>query len=175
MKLLQRIDNILGRIEGGFVVLFLTAMVVLTFIRITLRALHVHGHFQWANAVMGYFDWAELMVRLLVLWVAFLGASLVTRKQKHIKIDLMSEFLPSRWLPCRELVLSLVCAVVTALMVKASWHYVLMERSFGSTLFLGMPTWIGQMILPAGFFLIFLRFLFRSAEQAVSLVGSRKR
>jgi len=175
MKTMQRIEKILSRIEGGLLILVLTVMVVLTFLQVMLRAFHVHGQFQWANTVMGYFDWAEPLVRLLVLWVAFLGASLLTGENKHIKIDLMSELLPSRWLPYRELILSLVCVVVTALMMNASWYYVRMEWRFGGTLFLGVPTWIGQIILPAGFFLMLCRFLFRGVGEAVHLFGSRRR
>ena len=175
MKIVQRIERVLSRIEGGLLVLFLTVMVVLTFLQIVLRAFNTYGHFHWANTVMGYLDWAEPLVRLLVLWVAFLGASLLTGEKKHIKIDLMSELLPARWLPYREIILSAVCVVITALMTKASWSYVRMEWSFGGSLFLGMPTWIGQIILPLGFFLMLCRFVFRGVGEAVQILGGRRR
>ena len=175
MKILQRIERVLSRMEGWLLVLFLTVMVVLTFLQIMLRAFHIYGHFQWANTAMGYLDWAEPLVRLLVLWVAFLGASLITGENKHIKIDVMSELLPTRWLPYRELILSSACVVVSALMTKASWSYVRMEWSFGGSLFLGMPTWIGQVILPAGFFLMLCRFLLRGVGEAVQLFGGWRR
>jgi TRAP-type C4-dicarboxylate transport system permease small subunit len=174
MKILQRIERGLTRIEGGLLVLFLTAMIVLTFLQILLRAFHGYGHLQWANVLMGHLDWAEPLVRLLVLWVAFLGASLVTGENKHIKIDLMSEMLPSRWLPYRELVLSAVCAVITAFMANASWSYVRIEWSFGSRLFLGLPTWAGEVILPVGFFLMLCRFLFRGFAGVAHLIGERR-
>ena len=115
MKILQRIERLLSRVEGGLLVLFLTTMVVLTFLQIVLRAFHAYGHLQWANTLMGYLDWAEPLVRLLVLWVAVLGASLLTGENKHIKIDLMSELLPGRWLPYRELILSMACMVIPRL------------------------------------------------------------
>lgn len=174
MKTLQRLERSLGRIEGALLVLFLTVMVVLTFAQIVLRAFHTYGHFQWANAAVGCLDWAEPLVRLLVLWVAFLGASLITGENKHIKIDLMSELLPARWLPYREVILCSACVVVTAFMTKASWSYVHTERSFGGSLFLGMPTWIGQIILPLGFFLMLCRFLFRGLGEVVQLLGRRR-
>jgi TRAP-type C4-dicarboxylate transport system permease small subunit len=175
MKILQRMEKLLGRVEGALLVLFLTVMVVLTFLQIVLRAFHTYGHFQWANSAAGYIDWAEPLVRLLVLWVALLGASLITGENKHIKIDLMSELLPARWLPYRELVLTSVCVVVTALMTEASWSYVRLERSFGGSLFLGMPTWIAQIILPAGFFLMLCRFGLRGIGEAARLLEGRRR
>jgi TRAP-type C4-dicarboxylate transport system permease small subunit len=174
MILLQRIDRAIRRVEGGFLILFLSLMVTLTFLQIMLRAFHVYGRFEWANSLMGYLGWTEPLVRLLVLWVSFLGASLLTAEGKHIKIDLMSELLPTRWLPYREIIVSAACVAVTALMVQASLGYVRMEWSFGGRLFPGVPAWIGQSIMPAGFFLMLFRFLLRGLTQALALIGERK-
>jgi TRAP-type C4-dicarboxylate transport system permease small subunit len=174
MIILHHIDRAIRRVEGGLLVLFLSLMVCLTFLQIVLRAFHIYGRFQWANALMGYLDWTEPLVRLLVLWVAFLGASLSTGKGKHIKIDLMSELLPARWLPYREMVLSAACAAVAALMVHASCGYVWMEWSFGGRLFLGMPAWIGQTVMPAGFLLMLFRFLLRGLVQTLLLFGKQR-
>jgi len=49
-------------------------------------------------------DWFEPFVRLLVLWLTFLGASLITKENKHIKIDLMGSLLPDKWLPFRDII-----------------------------------------------------------------------
>ena len=174
MKILHHIDRAVRRVEGWLLIVFLSLMVCLAFLQIVLRAFHLYGRFQWAGALMGYLDWTEPLVRLLVLWVTFLGASLLSGEGKHIKIDLMSELLPSRWLPYREMILSAACVAVTLLMLRASLGYVHMEWSFGTRLFLGMPAWIGQIIMPAGFLLMLLRFLFRGLVQAVMLLGDRR-
>jgi TRAP-type C4-dicarboxylate transport system permease small subunit len=174
MKRLQRIDRAIRRLEGGLLILFLSLMVSLTFLQIVIRGFHIYGRFQWANSLTGYLDWTEPLVRLLVLWVALLGASLLTAENKHIKIDLMSELLPSRWLPYRDMILSAACVAVMALMVQASLAYVRMEWSFGGRMFLGMPAWIGQIILPAGFFLMLFRFLLRGFTQVIGLLRERR-
>jgi TRAP-type C4-dicarboxylate transport system permease small subunit len=174
MKHLERIDRAIRRMEGGLLILFLSLMISLTFLQIVLRGFRTYGGFQWAGSLMGWLDWTEPLVRLLVLWVTFLGASLLTAENKHIKIDLMSELLPSRWLIHREIILSAACVFVTAMMVQASLAYVRMEWSFGSRLFLGIPAWMGQTIVPAGFFLMLFRFLFRGFTQVLLLLGKRK-
>jgi TRAP-type C4-dicarboxylate transport system permease small subunit len=148
-------------------------MVTLTFVQVFLRALYIHGHLRWANTLMGQIDWAEPLVRLLVLWTAFLGASLLTGENKHIKIDIMSDLLPRRWLPLRELILSVACICVAALMVKASIGYIRMEMTFGARLFLGIPTWLGQVILPAGFSLLLFRFFIRGLEQTIHVLRGK--
>jgi TRAP-type C4-dicarboxylate transport system permease small subunit len=109
-------------------------------------------------------------VRLLVLWVTFLGASLVTGENKHIKIDLLTQVIPASWRAPLDVLLSLSGALVAALMLKASLFYVGTEMSFGGKLFLNLPTWIGQLILPLGFLLICFRFLGRSLSSALAIL-----
>jgi TRAP-type C4-dicarboxylate transport system permease small subunit len=171
MNILKHIDRGLGRLEGWLIVLLLWVMVLMSFLQIILRTLYTHVHLQWANYVLGQVDWAEPCARLLVLWLTFLGASLVTGENKHIKIDLMSAILPQRWLPFRELVLSLACVFISALMFKASLDYVGVEMSFGGHLFLKIPTWVGQLIIPAGFLFILFRFFLRGLEQVMAIFG----
>ena len=171
MNILKHIDRGLGRLEGWLIVLLLWVMVLMSFLQIILRNLYTHVHLQWANYVLGQVDWAEPCARLLVLWLTFLGASLVTGENKHIKIDLMSAILPRRWLPFRELVLSLACVFISALMFKASLDYVGVEMSFGGHLFLKIPTWVGQLIIPAGFLFILFRFFLRGLEQVMAIFG----
>jgi TRAP-type C4-dicarboxylate transport system permease small subunit len=146
-------------------------MVVLTFFQVVLRGLYTHARFQWANVLMGGLDWTEPLVRLLVLWLAFLGSSLITSENRHIKIDLFSSILPARWLPLRELVLSTASAVVCALMLKTCISYVMLEREFGGHLFLSFPNWLAQIILPVGFGLILFRLLVRALDQVSILAG----
>ncbi|RLB36534.1 MAG: hypothetical protein DRH20_09540 [Deltaproteobacteria bacterium] len=173
-RTLRVADRILLSLEGGLIFLFLPVMVILTFLQVLLRGLYTHAGFQWANALMGHLDWSDPLVRLLVLWVTFAGASLVTRDHRHIKIDLLASILPSRWLPLRDMVLSLVGAVICGLMVKVGFGYVHMEMEFGETLFLNIPAWAGQIILPGGFAMIMCRFLIRSLKQAWALRVKRR-
>jgi TRAP-type C4-dicarboxylate transport system permease small subunit len=171
MKILGRIDTAIARVEGWLLILFLTLMVFLTFLQVILRSLFVYAHMGWANDLMGSIDWVEPFVRLLVLWVTFLGASLVTGENKHIKIDLLTQLIPEEWRPSLNALLSLAGAVVTALMFKASLFYVQTEMSFGGVLFLQIPNWVGQLILPAGFLLICFRFVARALSSVLTIFG----
>lgn len=169
MPILNRIDRALGRVEGWLLVLFLAIMVILTFLQVILRALFIYAHLPWANSLMGQMDWAEPLVRLLVLWVSIVGASLVTGENKHIKMDLMSDLLPEPLLPYREVLLSASCAVIAGFMVHASFDYVRMEASFGAEIFTGLPNWIGQLILPVGFTVILFRFVLRVVDETAAI------
>lgn len=170
MKILVRIDTAIARFEGWLLILFLSLMVSLTFLQVLLRSLFIYAHIGWANDLMGVIDWAGPFVRLLVLWVTFLGASLLTGENKHIKIDLLTQIIPTSWLPLLGIMLSLAGAFVAALMLNASLFYVGTEMSFGGKLFLGIPNWVGQLILPAGFLLICFRFLVRALSSALAIL-----
>ena len=174
MKILRFIDRVVATIEGWFIIISLSLMVILTFSLVILRALYTHAHLQWANIILGYFDWTEPLVRLLVLWITFLGASLITKDNKHIKIDIMSAILPARWLPFRELILSLACIIIAVFMIKASIGYVKTEMNFGGYIFLKLPIWIGQLIIPVGFSLLLFRFVLRGMEQILDIFRSTR-
>ncbi len=170
MKTLRWIDKALARFEGWLIITLLWLMVTLTFVQVCLRGLYTHAHLQWANSLMGYLDWSEPFVRLLVLWLTFLGASLITGENKHIKIDLFSTILPTKWERTREFALSVVCVAISAVMVNACIDYIKLEMEFGGSTFLNLPNWVGQMILPAGFALILFRFSLRAIDQGLRIL-----
>jgi TRAP-type C4-dicarboxylate transport system permease small subunit len=173
MKILKSLDRAVGKAERILVIASLALMVLLTFLNIILRTLYSHAHLQWANNVLGQVDWTEPFVRLLVLWITFLGASLITGENRHIRIDVVGSFISSRWSPYREIILSIGCLIICSLMLKASIEYIGIEMDFGSYLFLMIPSWICQLIIPAGFSMMIFRFFIRAIEQALKIRRSR--
>jgi TRAP-type C4-dicarboxylate transport system permease small subunit len=167
MKVLEWIDKRLAQLEGWLIILFLWFMVAFTFLQVCLRGLYTHGHLGWANDLMGHLEWSEPMVRLLVLWLTFLGASLLTREGRHIRIDPFSAFLPPKWARLKNLLLSLACVLISAIMLKVCMNYIALEMEFGSRIFLRLPSWIGQLILPIGFGAILFRFSNATVQQIV--------
>ena len=169
MKTLDRIDRALAKVEGWLIIALLWTMVVLTFVQVGCRSLYTHGHFLWANELLGDLDWSGPLVQLLVLWLTFLGSSLLTREGKHIKIDLFSTLLPPKWLPLRGFILAVVSLFIIGIMVKVCIDYVMMEMEFGGTSLFYLPSWVGQMILPVGFTLLFFRFMVKAINQGTQL------
>ncbi|MEW6664291.1 MAG: TRAP transporter small permease subunit [Thermodesulfobacteriota bacterium] len=170
MGFLRNLDKALARLEGWLLVAFLGLMLILTSLQVILRSLSIYGRMHWANVLMGQIDWSEPAARLAVLWITFLGASLVTGENKHIRIDLVSFILPGRPLPFREILLSTASLIICGFMLKASLRYLSIEMSSGATLFLSLPTWAAQLILPAGFALLLFRFLVRGIEETLTLL-----
>ena len=169
MKALACIDRALAKVEGWVIILLLWAMVILTFVQVGLRSLYTHGHFFWANKMLGDLDWSGPLVQLLVLWLTFLGSSLLTREGKHIKIDLFGTLLPPKWLPLRGFILAVVSLFIIGIMVKVCIDHVIMEMEFGGKSLFYLPSWVGQTILPIGFTLLFFRFLIKAIHQGTQV------
>ena len=78
MRFWERMDETIGRLEKAIMVLFLGLMIVTAFAQIALR-----------NFVGIGLPWSEPLVRYLVLWVGFIGASLAAREGRHITIEVI--------------------------------------------------------------------------------------
>ncbi len=160
MKLLLRVDRAIAGLETTLVVLLLGVMVLLDFTQVILRNFFSSG-----------FAWADTFLRQMVLWVAFLGASLAVQERKHINIDVLTRFLPGRTTKYSRFVTDLFAAVVCLVFLRASMKFVGNEMAQGTTLLLDIPTWYFQTIIPVGYALICFRFLIKVVED---LLGLRK-
>jgi C4-dicarboxylate transporter, DctM subunit len=104
-------------------------------------------------------------VQHLTLWVGFLGAAIAARDGRLLALA-TGTFIPEgRWRRVAEIIAAAVSAGVAALLCRASLNMVLVEREFGSILAAGVPSWIGQLVLPVSFALIALRIAWRASER----------
>ncbi len=136
------------RIEGSLFCLFLAAMIFLSGLQIVLR-----------NLFHGGVLWIDPFVRILVLWVAFLGALTATSHTRHLHIDVVRRALkPEIGIPL-DRVLAVVAAACCALLANGAFVYLRDEYQHGVSPFLGVPSWVVQSILLWGFSLLCYRFL----------------
>ena len=148
MPLLHRIDKAIAQAEKLIVVLLLSLMILVAFAQIVLRNF-------WATGLA----WGDPFVRYLVLWVGFIGAALATHQGKHIKIDVLSHWLPPRANHLLQSLLNLVSAGICGLLAVAAFRFVGFEAQLGGTSFMALPAWIPQTIIPVACGIIALRFI----------------
>jgi TRAP-type C4-dicarboxylate transport system permease small subunit len=103
--------------------------------------------------------WADEALRLLVLWAAMLGAIAASRDNVHLRIDLLSRFLPPAWRRVTAALVDLFAAGVSAVLAWQSWRFVAESREFGDQVLGALPAWAFQLILPTAFVLIAYRYL----------------
>ena len=154
MTILSRAKYLLLLLEDAALVTALLVMLFMALLQIIMRNFFDSG-----------FLWAESFLRILVLWVAMLGAMVATREGNHINIDLMSRFVKSDlaiWMKAlTHLFSSAVCIV-------CAWYavvYIQYEFQDGTIAFGFVPVWVCQSIIPLGFCVMAIRFLLALAAE----------
>ena len=156
MKLISSLytfDRTLEKFECWLIICFLSLMITLSFGQMLSRNL-------FHNALV----WGDILLRQLVLWTGFLGASLAIRQNKHISIDVFSNFLSPK---LKNKVFTYACiatAIISGFLAWAAWSFVQFEKESESILFLELPVWLFQLILPYSFLTIAFRFLLHSTR-----------
>ena len=154
----DRIDGIIDRIEQILLVLLLSLMILIAFLQIVLRNLFSTG-----------LAWGDPLVRNLVLWVGFIGAAIATREGKHITIDLALRWKPSLAKTFIELITHLFSFLICGLLTFGALKFLKNEFQRGSMAFLGIPSWIPEIILPVTFGLMTFRFGLRSLKTLLKI------
>jgi TRAP-type C4-dicarboxylate transport system permease small subunit len=104
---------------------------------------------------------ADEMLRLLVLWVAFLGAVAASREGKHIHVDAIARWLPGKVKAGVAALTDLFTLVVCLLLAWQALRFMQSARESGEMAFGSLPVWVAAVILPLAFTLIALRYVLR--------------
>lgn len=147
MDLWERTDGVIDRIEQILIVIFLSSMILVASLQILLRNFFETG-----------LSWGDPLIRNLVLWVGFIGASLATREGKHINIDVVSRWFPPLGKRVVTLIIHLFSLFICILLTYASLKFLKNEAEMGETTFLKIPNWVLETILPLTFGLMSFRF-----------------
>lgn len=153
--LIRRINQLAGRcllylnrVEDGLLVMMLSVMVILAIAQIFYRNIFDAG-----------IVWIDPLLRVLVLWVAIMGAVVATRTNNHIRIDYFTRHFSHH---INVFILRLVFAFSFVICTLVAWHsvrFVQMDYEFATIAFSDVPVWVTSLIIPVGFALMAFRFL----------------
>ena len=145
----------LHRAEDALLVLLLSTMIVLASTQILLRNLFDSG-----------FVWIDPLLRVLVLWLGLIGATVATRNNRHIRIDLLSKFFRRNTHRLIQSVIGQISAWTCLVIAWYGFKWIQMDYADGLTSFVGVPAWTMEVVIPATFALIGLRYLILSVGWA---------
>ena len=164
MNLWNKLDNKISRLETVLITILLTLMILIAFSQIVLRNFFATG-----------IDWGDALVRYLVVWVAFIGAAVATREGKHITIDLLSRWLTGARSVAIQALSCFFSTVICGLLTVAAARFIWFEAQMGSSTFLNLPVWVPELIMPATFGLMTLRFLMGMFGELGRMINERTR
>ncbi len=143
----RKVVGFLHWFENATLVTAFVAMLLLAVMQIVLR------NFFDAGVI-----WADSLLRMLILWIALLGAMVATRERNHINIDAISRYFPEMSKNLVDSVVALLSAVICLIVAWYAVGFVRMEFEDQSVAFAAVPTWTTEVIIPVAFFVMALRF-----------------
>ncbi len=144
----NKLRDLLHQLEKAILALLLTTMILLAALQILMRNL-------WDSGL----PWADPSLRTIVLWLAMMGAMAATRDHSHIRIDLLSRFLPPHAKQLNSRITNLFTGVICGLLAWHGARFVYYEWQDGMMLFDNIPAWYAEAIIPIGFGIMAIRFL----------------
>lgn len=114
--------------------------------------------------------WSQDLALVLTLWVGFVGASMCTYENRHLRVEAAGKLLPPSLRPLVGFVSGVFTALVCAALLWVSLRYVAFHRQeWVATegqggLFPGMslPKWVGFLALPVAFGFMAVRFFVKA-------------
>ncbi len=141
------------RLENALISLVLGALVTLPLLEVVLRrTLHT-----------GISNSASI-VQHLTLVAGMLGAAIAARENRLLSLSRLGELLTGRWKKAGAVFSASTAVAVSVLLVAAGVDFVMAERPSGQILAYGIPVWVIQAVIPAGFGLMALRLAGHAAE-----------
>lgn len=163
MAIVQKINAFVAKIESWILVFIVLLMVTMSFAQVVLRNVFDQGVL-----------WGDTFLRHLVLWVGFIGASIASREEKHINIDVLTRFLKGRGKLIANGIVYLFALYITWLLADAAWEFVMEEKEYETMLFGDVAAWPFQIIIPIGFWFMAVRFLLLTIEKWIGAFTFKK-
>lgn len=150
LKVVRICASLALKLESQLLGLLLITMIVTAILQIILRNFFNSG-----------IIWVDPLQRSLVLWIAFLGATMATRQGRHVSIDALSRFFTGNSRYTVLVITDLAGSIVSLVLANAAWTFLYDEWQYGVDRFLGVSSWAIAAIIPYGFGVISYRFFFR--------------
>jgi TRAP-type transport system small permease protein len=142
-------------LENAVLVALLGFLIVFSFLQIVLRNVFSIG-----------VSWGDGLTRVVVLWLALLGALAASRDGRHIRMNALAQWLPPRLQVVVGVGSDSFAAVVSAALAYFAFEFVSETRSYGDLLLGKFPAWWFQSIMPVAFALIAYRFVIHALRRS---------
>jgi TRAP-type C4-dicarboxylate transport system permease small subunit len=152
IRFIQKLNRVLGRainaVEVFLMVFCVAALAILLIVNVFARTFFQSIYF------------TEEVSTFLVILITFTGLSYGVRRARHIRMGAFLDAMPPTMEKIFIIIISLVSAIVMAIMAWASWEYLQNAMAMKHmTPALQVPRWIFYIIIPVGFCLACIQYL----------------
>ena len=107
VRVLQSLNRTIQVVENWFAIALMGASALITIAQVVTRYGFNHP-----------LTWPEELCTLLLVWMTFVGASLLLKKEQHIEIDFFTKLLP---LPAQKVIALFNIVLMFGFLVVAAW------------------------------------------------------
>lgn len=159
LRLVNKLITFFEKIEEGCLISLFSCLLLIAFLQIILRDLFATG-----------ISYADPLLRHLVLWIGLLGATLATRQDRHIHIDILPRIVPEKRKALLQIATNLFSTIICLFLTYAAIKFIRDEYQAATTLFLQIPIWILEVILPMAFAIMTLRFFTKTIRNVFAII-----
>ncbi|MBW2148742.1 MAG: TRAP transporter small permease [Deltaproteobacteria bacterium] len=149
MLAVKWIDEQLSRLEKAFLAGSIIFASLLLFINVIMRYVFLHAIF-----------WAEELVRYMMVWVIFIGASQVAKRGGHIAVDIFPRMISKRANTALSFFVTIFALLFCVLLVYYSFGQVMrVKAAHQISPAMELPMWIAYLSIPVGSSLMLIRYI----------------
>lgn len=158
-RLADRLERWGTAAENAVLVMLLGALMLLAVGQIAMRIFLSTG-----------FIWADELVKLIVLWITLVASIAAARSDRHLRIDVVSHFVPPRFARFPRLIVDAFAACMCGVLAWESWRYLQLTIEFEETVLIDVPAWIAYGMLPLSFILMCYRFVLMTISHVMQII-----
>ncbi len=162
-RLLARLERWGTAAENASLVLLLGSLMILAVGQIVLRIFFDSG-----------LIWADELLRIMVLWIAMIASVAAARSKRHLRIDILSHFVPDRYTQVPGIIVDGFTASICGLLAWHSIRFLQITIEMDDTVLVDFPSWIAYGILPVAFLFMCYRFFVLFAKGIVDAFSEKK-
>lgn len=164
-KIIFILDKLLAKLETFLLTSTVLGLLFFAFLQVVLRNVFDSG-----------IHWADVFNRSMVLWIGFFGATLAAKENKHLSLEVLTNFLPDRAKPLISILTNLFVIVVCFYLTHYSHLFYIDQITYEASdlLFEGFPKAYFTIIFPIGFGILTFRYFVKLLETIYKFGGGDK-
>ena len=140
--------RLFGHLERYLLAAFMAAITFVVFIQVLFRQLGAS------------LPWSEELTRYLLVWITMIGASEGIKRAVHVGVEAFTMFLPLKLRKAINIAVLLICIAFCGVVLYYSIVIIRLQAASNQlTPAMRIPMWAAYAALPAGAFLMIVRYL----------------
>lgn len=139
--------KILNNLEEYILIMLFPIMTIIVFISTMFR------YFK-----LGAIPWSEELARYLMVWIAYIGASLGIKRNAHLGVEIVVNKLPEKLKIVSQYIRVAIILIFNLLIIIFSYRIMKHQINMGQiSPALAIPIWMAYLAIPVGALLMFIR------------------